>query len=136
MEDLQTADINLPPEYVTKHLLNLKKGFSEFKTLIDKDYQDLLKENQFIFDAYNFDISGESNVLINSLSETDRKIKDEIEKKFSSTNFFKEKGERIYNRQQVYYSVLRDEPRIYQAIKTFIYLDSSLVRSDTEPMRN
>jgi hypothetical protein len=42
MEDLQTADINLPPEYVTKHLLNLKKSFGEFKAHIDKDYQSLL----------------------------------------------------------------------------------------------
>jgi hypothetical protein len=55
------------------------------------------------------------------------RIKEEIEKKFSSTNFFKEKGDRIYNRQQVYNSIIKDESRIYQAIKTFIYLDSSLV---------
>lgn len=127
MEDLQTADINLPPEYVTKHLQNLKKSFGEFKAHIDKEYQTLLIENKYIFDAHNFDISGESNVLISSLTESDLRIKEEIEKKFSSANFFKEKGDRIYNRQQVYYSVIKDEPRIYQAIKTFIYLDSSLV---------
>jgi hypothetical protein len=127
MEDLQTADINLSPEYVTKHLLKLKKSFSEFKTCIDKEYDQLLEENKFIFDAYNFDSSGESNVLLASLTDTDRKIKDEIEKRFPSTNFFLLKNERIYNRQQVYYSVIKDEPRIYQAIKTFIFLDSSLV---------
>ena len=33
MEDLQTADINLPPEYVTKHLLNLKKSFGDKEIL-------------------------------------------------------------------------------------------------------
>jgi hypoxanthine phosphoribosyltransferase len=127
MEDLQTADISLSPEYVTKHLLNLKKGFSEFKAHIDKEYNELIEDNKFIYDKFNFDISGESNVLLSSLTDGDKKLKGEIEKKFSSSKFFKIKNDRIYNRQQVYYSVIKDEPRIYQAIKTFIYLDSSLV---------
>jgi hypoxanthine phosphoribosyltransferase len=126
MEDLQTGDINLSPGYITKHLSNLKNSFSEFKTHIEQEYQELLEENKFIYDAFNFDSSGESHVLVNSLTAVDIKIKEEIEKKFPSVNFFKTKGDRIYNRQQVYYSVVKNELRIYQAIRTFIYLDSIL----------
>ncbi|MBW8333171.1 MAG: phosphoribosyltransferase [Prolixibacteraceae bacterium] len=126
MEDLQTADINLPPEYITKHLKKIVKEFEDYKAQIDKELDLINKANKFIFDAYNFDSSGESHVLISSLTEADKRLMNRLSKKFSYENFLQIIGDKIYNRQQVYYSVLKDEPRIYQAIKTFIYLDSSL----------
>ncbi|OFX71214.1 MAG: hypothetical protein A2X12_04625 [Bacteroidetes bacterium GWE2_29_8] len=127
MEDLQTATISLSPDYVTGHLSKLREEFDKFKILIDNEYNDLVSSNKYIFDTYNFDSIGESHILVSSLSEKDSRLLDEIKKKFSFENFFLLKNEKIYNRQQVYYSVIKDEPRLYQAIKTFIYLDSMLV---------
>jgi hypoxanthine phosphoribosyltransferase len=126
MEDLQTADISLSPEWVTAHLRKLKKDFADFKSQIEKEYKELEKDNQYLFDAYHFDLTGESYVSLSKLSAVELKLLAEIKKRFSYSNFFKEKNDRLYNRQQVYYSVLKDELRLYQAVKTFIYLDSLL----------
>lgn len=126
MEDLQTADISLSPDWVTAHLLKLKKDFADFKSKIEKEYSELEKDNKYLFDIYHFDLTGESHAQLSKLSPSDLKIIGEIKARFSYSNFFKEKNDRLYNRQQVYYSVLKDELRLYQAVKTFIYLDSLL----------
>src|SRR5205085_7716402 len=59
--------------------------------------------------------------------EVELRLLKEITIRHPSVTFFKIKSEIIYNRQQVYYSVNKKEERLYQAMKTFVYLDTNLL---------
>jgi hypothetical protein len=126
MMDLQTGSIHLTQGYITSHKSRIKGEIGRYMKDIGDELIDLRKRSEYLFKAFDFDESGEANVALSSFSPEERRLFDRVQERFSSASFFKVKNERVYNRQQVYYSVLKDEPRIYQAIKTFIYLDTSL----------
>jgi hypoxanthine phosphoribosyltransferase len=126
LDDLQTASISLPPEYITTHQKDFKRKLSDHLAIIKSEYENLRADNKFI-DYFNFDKTGEARIPINSLNDFDKKLMSEIESKCSYETFFKKEKNLIRNRQQIYYSVRKDEDRIYQAFKTFVFLDTNLL---------
>jgi len=82
MEDLQTGDINLSPEYITRHLSTIKNNFEKFKEQIDFEYAQVKESNSYIFENYNFDKIGECHKTISLLSDSEKKLLTEINKKY------------------------------------------------------
>lgn len=128
MEDLQKGNISLAPEYFSTYRLDeLKRDFNAFKNHIKNELKNLEIENKELSERYSFEKkTGRSYIPLNKLSHTEKKLYEEVSKRFSYANYFIIEDKKIKNRNEIYYSTLLDDSRDSQIIKLCMFLDTVL----------
>ncbi|HEX5003253.1 MAG TPA: phosphoribosyltransferase [Bacteroidia bacterium] len=127
MEDLQRGHISISPEFISHHINELEKEFAIFKSKIKAELKILESDNKTLIDKHNFDETGRSSIELKNLSSAEKKLKEEVIKRFSFANFFSEAKGKLHNRNEIYYATfIEEEPRAFQVIKACLYLDIML----------
>jgi hypoxanthine phosphoribosyltransferase len=125
MEDLQRGHILITPEFISQHLSELEKEFDVFGIKIQNELKNLENESKPIIEKYRFDKNtGRSFIQLSKLSPAEKKLKEEVSKRFSFANFFDDDNGKVKNRNEIYYATFTDDkPRDSQVINICLYLD-------------
>lgn len=135
MKDLQYGEMTKAPDYITSHLENFKRELENYQKKLMEEYEEYEKENDYLKKFLQADATGRCSKKFNKSDSTDKFSSLTGEEKllislinqyFSWGDFFVEERGRLYNRNQIYYTVHEKDPRSLQGYYTCIVLTTNL----------